>query len=908
MLRRSSTILAVLSAVLASCLASVVAHGQRGSVRPSRLRTRWTASVTAQNALPEYPRPQLVRPGWQNLNGAWRYAITPKDASPPTRYQGTILVPYPLESLLSGVQKPLAPDQSLWYRRTFSPAHTADRRTLLHFGAVDYETTVYVNGKEVGGHTGGYQRFTIDITPAIRPGVNELVVKVNDPTDDGPDPHGKQTLHPEGILYTPSSGIWQTVWIESVPETSIETLTMTPDLDRSDLDVRVGLRGPSDGYTVEAIARTGPTIVARQVINGPTALHIDHPHRWSPDDPFLYDLELRALRNGKVVDDVRSYFGMRKIEVRKDSTGTDRIFLNGRYTYNLGVLDQGFWPDGLYTAPTDAALAFDIRAIKAMGFNTIRKHIKIEPDRWYYYCDRLGLLVWQDMVPPANATPDARGEFEREVAANLAQLHNHPSITTWVLFNEGWGAYDEERLARWVKQVDPSRLLDPQSGTFQDEPMREWVRHLAGAKLWQYVYGDPSADQQALEDRSASNWTGGDIADFHHYPDPVAPPVVPGLAGVAGEHGGVGVFVDGHTWTDLTGWGYIQVTPAQLIETYGRLRDQLVVLQGQGVSGSIYTQPYDVETEQNGLMTYDRAIIKMPVARVAQMNRALVPTAKNYAVATAGFSAQDVDVTPQVRRYAELVAEYTKGRRDLPFLRHLTLLAVRQKDQVRATDFGNAYIDRSPRPYTRDMWAFIQAVTRTSRDRGFELFRAHANTADSVLGPNVAEVKVRDVIGREEIDPVLADTTRAPDWSALETAVSKKYGPLGAEKVDGAAMFRSLVHEDWASFGTYYARYYRTAAERSEYPINPVSYAVLRHLSDPEVLAVAISAEHANIGRTSTVAADPTELDTYAGLLYKAGQRSAAVEWEEKAAQVANGLDREITDDLAAMKAGRPTW
>ena len=303
------------------------------------------------------------------------------------------------------------PDQVLWYRRTITlnPGKEGNR-TLLHFGAVDYQATVYMNGGEVAAHTGGYQSFTLDITDKLKPGDNELVVKVYDPTDDGPNPHGKQTLHPEGIMYTPTSGIWQTVWLETVPPTYIESLILTPDVDQSQLHLQLNLKGKEEGYTVEAMVKSGSTIIARQAVNGTSALPISHPRLWSPDDPFLYDLQVRILKDGKVVDEVTSYFGLRKIEVKKDAAGIERIFLNNQYTYNLGVLDQGFWPDGIYTAPSDAALQFDIEAIKAMGFNTIRKHVKVEPDRWYYYCDKLGMLVWQDMVPPANSNSgSARG-------------------------------------------------------------------------------------------------------------------------------------------------------------------------------------------------------------------------------------------------------------------------------------------------------------------------------------------------------------------------------------------------------------------------------------------------------------------------------------------------------------------
>ena len=327
------------------------------------------------------------------------------------------MVPYPLESALSGVQKSLQPDQLLWYRRSIEKSEgKSGDRTLLNFGAVDWQATVFVNGQELRSHQGGYESFSLDITEALKPGSNDLVVKVVDPTDQGPNPHGKQTLNPGGIMYTPSSGIWQTVWLETVPQTSIESLVLTPDVDRSELNIQVHLKGPDAGYSIEAIAKDGSKIVSKEKFVGPSSLHIDHPRLWSPEDPFLYDLQVRLLRHGKIVDEVKSYFGMRKIEIKKkDDKGIERIFLNNVYTYNLGTLDQGFWPESLYTAPTDDALKFDIQAIKAMGFNTIRKHIKVEPARWYYYCDQLGMMVWQDMVNPGNDTPDGKsGIRERE--------------------------------------------------------------------------------------------------------------------------------------------------------------------------------------------------------------------------------------------------------------------------------------------------------------------------------------------------------------------------------------------------------------------------------------------------------------------------------------------------------------
>lgn len=900
----------VLSLGLGLALCAMTAMGQEWSMKPTQIPTRWAAAVNPAQALPEYPRPQLVRAQWQNLNGVWRYAITPKEALPPERYDGAILVPYPLESALSGVQKPLKPDQALWYQRTLTIAPgKKGERTLLHFGAVDFEATVYVNGQEAGSHSGGYQSFTLDITDKVKAGDNELTVKVFDPTDTGPNPHGKQSSRPQGIVYTASSGIWQTVWLETVPAVYIDGLKLTPDVDRNRVLLQVSVQGKLDGLTVEAVAKSGAAIVAQQPVKGPTALTIANPRLWSPDDPFLYDLEVRLLKKGKPVDQVQSYFGLRKIELKKDAAGIERIFLNGRYTYNLGVLDQGFWPDGLHTAPTDAALKFDIQAVKAMGFNTIRKHVKIEPERWYYHCDTLGVLVWQDMVPPSDGTEQAKAQFEKETKQNLAQLHNHPSITTWVLFNEGWGAYDQERLARWMKDQDPSRLLNGLSGGFDTLRFSQWKRHLEPAKLYKALTGDPNLEEvQALQHDSAGGGDAGDMIDLHHYPDPRIPAAQPGKIRVLGEYGGVGVRIDGHTWNDLvSGWGYVEVTPDKLARTYADMMDQLKALEAQGLSASIYTQPYDVEGEQNGLMTYDRAITKIPVTELAKLNGKLIPKTANTAAVTEGFTVADVDLTPQPLKYAALFSEYRKAQQDLPFLRQFALMAIREKDQVRATDAANEYIERSPRPYSADTWAFIAAVTRSSKDVGFNLLRTQTRQANEALGENAAERKLMEIIGREEIDPILANKAKAPKWPAIEKAVIAKYGPLGAEKVYGAEMVYYLGKQDWPNFGKYYALHFNTAMQRSEYLYDDsLAYRVFKHVADRNALEIAAKSVKFDIDKPS--ADDPVQMDTYAGLLYKAGRKEEALQWQERAVKLADGHDQELIENLRKMKGGEITW
>lgn len=881
-------------------------------MQPVEIKTRWAASVHPDNPLPEYPRPQLVRKGWRNLNGAWSYAITSLGVTKPSHYDGVILVPYPLESALSGVQRALRPDQLLWYRRVISMG-TGNRgkKILLHFGAVDYRATVYVNDREIGTHSGGYQNFTFDITDALKAGTNNLVVKVFDPTDNGPNPHGKQTLRPEGILYTATSGIWQTVWLEVVPQTYIDSVSTTPDLDHSQVLVQAHVDGLDKDYSLQATVKGGNAVVVSQTLDGMTTLRIGNPRTWSPDDPFLYDIDVRLLRHGKVLDEVKSYFGLRKIEMKKDKLGKERIFLNGRYTYNLGVLDQGFWPDGLYTAPTDDALKFDIQAAKAMGFNTIRKHVKVEPQRWYYYCDKLGMLVWQDMVPPARATAEAHTEFEQEIGDTLTQLRNHPSVIMWVLFNEGWGAYDQERLARWIKAVDPSRLLNAHSGA-NLQHVSEWERHLDPPTLSRLMSGDSAPLIDEMKKGGAvdpQSWSGGDLMDIHVYPDPVFPAVESDQVRAIGEHGGLGVPIEGHTWTVLAGWGYESVTLDQMAKAYADMVGKLQSLEEQGLSASIYTQPYDVEREQNGLMSYDRAVIKIPLVTLKTINSRIVPTAHNYTAATKGFSVENVDRTPEAQRYATLLEDYKEGNRSVSLLKRLSALAIKQGDQGRASAVESEFIARTPWPYSKDVWAFILEVTRTSHDKGFEILRTRADQADAVLGENAAELAIRNVIGREEIAPYTSDHDHEPNWASIEKNTIGRYGVLGAEKVYGAEMIQYLDKKDWVNFGKYYMLYFETASGRSEYPIPTLSYELLTHVTDRKVLETATRVCGSMLNwRDLRGENNPTDVDTYANLLYKTGRHREALEWEEKAVGLSQGRDKEIVDHLAKMRAGQPTW
>jgi beta-galactosidase/beta-glucuronidase len=566
------------------------------------LTTPWTDKVSPAHALPEYPRPQMTRPKWTNLNGLWDYAITANGAARPAQFEGAILVPYPVESALSGVKRALKPDQRLWYHRALQVAPAKNTRLLLHFGAVDWHAEVFVNGNSVGTHEGGYDPFTFDITSAVDPArkTQDLVVSVTDPTDTGLQPRGKQVLDPTGIWYTAVSGIWQTVWLEPVPAAYIRDLVLTPDLDGKKLRVTVDATAPA-GFT--AIARLRGRIVGRIAANtgAESSIEIDRVEPWSPDSPTLYDLEVH-LTSG---DTVKSYFGMRKVEVRKDSAGVNRIFLNNAPKFLIGPLDQGWWPDGLYTAPTDEALRSDIDTLKKLGFNMARKHVKVEPARWYYWCDKLGFLVWQDlpsaMLRGGNPNPtsvrrngpddakfpaEAASSFRRELEAMVRQLHNAPSIIVWVPFNEGWGQHDTNEILRWVKSLDPSRLVDGPSG-------------------W--------------EDRGF-----GDLKDKHDYPGPSMFPVMPDRISVLGEFGGLGLPLEGHLWWNKRNWGYRTFEDrAKLQAGYEALIEKLAPLVKEGLAAAIYTQTTDVEGEVNGLMTYDRKVVKFDAARLAELHRKL---------------------------------------------------------------------------------------------------------------------------------------------------------------------------------------------------------------------------------------------------------------------------------------------
>lgn len=562
----------------------------------STLLTRWAAEVTPDNVHQEYPRPQMVRKAWQNLNGRWDYSILPLNAEQPFEWQGKILVPFPVESALSGVSKSVSDTQTLWYHREFNvPVKRADQRWLLHFGAVDFEATIWVNEMEVATHRGGYDQFSIDISSALNEGESQtIVIRVWDPTSSGTQPRGKQVNDPGGIWYNAVTGIWQTVWLESVPQTYIRSIKITPDLDNSSVDISANLNSENADYSLEVRAKSGWRTIAKGTGKN-VRLNIKDPELWTPDSPYLYDLDIRLRNaNGKRVDRVQSYFGMRKIHLAKDDRGFNMFMLNNEPMFQLGPLDQGWWPDGLYTAPSDDALRYDIEVTKLLGYNMARKHVKVEPDRWYYWCDKLGLLVWQDMPsgeryiggddPDIERSQESGDQFKLELKNMIQAFYNHPSIILWVPYNEGWGQWATAEIVEYIRDLDPTRLIINASG---------WA------------------------DRGV-----GDAHDIHSYPGPAMPDLEEDRAAVLGEFGGLGLPIQGHLWRDDQNWGYRNLDAVdELTADYASLLIKLEKHKAQGLAAAVYTQTTDVESEVNGLMTYDRAIIKMDPKDVSRVNQ-----------------------------------------------------------------------------------------------------------------------------------------------------------------------------------------------------------------------------------------------------------------------------------------------
>ena len=570
----------------------------------NKIKTSWGEQLDPKNVLPEYPRPIMERNDWKNLNGPWKYAITKKGDPTPAAYQGDILVPFAVESSLSGVGKMINEKEELWYQRTFDvPSAWRGKQILLHFGAVDWKAEVWVNDVKVGEHTGGFTPFYFDITSVLNKGNNDLVVKVWDPSDRGEQPRGKQIANPHGIWYTPVTGIWQTVWLEPVATQYITNLKTTPDIDNNSVKVEVAANTTS-ADKVEVKVFDGKNLVAKgAALNGvPVELAMPaNAKLWSPDSPFLYNMEVTLYKDGKAIDQVKSYTAMRKFSIRKGQNGITRLQLNNKDYFQFGPLDQGWWPDGLYTAPTDEALVYDLKKTKDFGYNMVRKHVKVEPARWYTHCDQLGLIVWQDM-PNGGPSPQwqARNYFNgTEVIRSAASeanyrkewkeiidcLYSYPSIAVWVPFNEAWGQFKTPEIVAWTKEYDPSRLVNPASG--------------------------------------GNHYTCGDILDLHHYPGPNMFLYDPRRATVLGEYGGIGLVVEGNTWVnDKKNWGYVKFnTSDEVTNEYIKYGKHLLELIRKGFSAAVYTQTTDVEGEINGLMTYDRKVIKMNEAKVREINQ-----------------------------------------------------------------------------------------------------------------------------------------------------------------------------------------------------------------------------------------------------------------------------------------------
>lgn len=611
--------------IFLAAVAAASCNSQEWSPAGDHIRTLWAAEVSPANAHPEYPRPQMIRKDWKSLNGLWDYAITEADAEKPSEPDGKILVPFCVESSLSGVGRTVGADSALWYRRTFKVPSAWKKHVLLHFDAVDWKTEVWLNGKPLGIHTGGYTAFSFDISDFLVKGKQELVVKVLDGTDNDEQPRGKQVSEPRSIWYTPVTGIWQSVWIEPVADAYITDYNCLSDIDAGTITVYPQIYGETDeicvtlkeggeGWNIEKEKAGAEVAKAVAVPGEAVVLSVPDANLWSPEHPYLYALEITLSYGGKVLDSVDGYTAMRSCTEVIDTEGHKRLGLNGKPYFQFGPLDQGWWPDGLYTAPTDEALAFDIVKTRDWGFNLIRKHIKVEPARWYWHCDRLGMLVWQDMpsiagnisVPKEDPNKQwgqwgydtgwdyplsdtAKANYYKEWGEIIAQLKKYPCIVVWVPFNEGWAQFDTENAVDFTRAQDPSRLINSASG--------------GNSRLC------------------------GDILDGHNYPRPIMKFRSEGKQiDVLGEYGGIGYAVDGHLWQADKNWGYRGLcnNGEEVLDKYRHYAlDEFIPEIKSGVSAGIYTQTTDVEIEVNGIMTYDRKVVKMDENKLREINLAV---------------------------------------------------------------------------------------------------------------------------------------------------------------------------------------------------------------------------------------------------------------------------------------------
>ena len=622
-----------------ACL-GLASFAQQWTPVGENIKTQWAETIDPNNPHPEYPRPQMVRANWMNLNGMWNYAIT-EAAAETFQPEGKILVPFAVESSLSGVGRRLEPQQALWYEREFTvPKQWKGKNVMLNFGAVDWHSQVFVNGALVGEHKGGYDPFSFDVTPYLKKsGKQSLKIKVLDATDNSLQPRGKQCIINKGIWYTPVSGIWQTVWLEAVAPSYVENYYVVSDVDNATMTfevaaktvegdvVKVAVLEGAEGYSAE---KPSQKIIAEAVVaDGKAVVSIPEMKTWSPASPYLYGVKVTVERNGKVVDSVDGYTAMRKISVVKDCSlnAYKRMAINNEALFQFGPLDQGWWPDGLYTAPTDEALEWDIIKTKELGFNMIRKHIKVEPARWYYYCDLHGILVWQDMPCIADHSKkqmpardkdiqevglnkwsrdsffggtdcpvpqEWKDNYYREWANIINAFKNFQSIVVWVPFNESWGQFDTPDVIRFTRALDPTRLINPASGGNFD--------------LSEGIFGL------------------GDILDVHHYPHPAMNAFESKVVNVLGEYGGIGLPVEGHTWQIDRKWGYggTKKDSEEVMTIYENFLEMLKTFVQTGCAAAVYTQTTDVEGEVNGLITYDRKVIKVDIPRIAAGNKSVI--------------------------------------------------------------------------------------------------------------------------------------------------------------------------------------------------------------------------------------------------------------------------------------------
>ena len=725
--------------VIISFTLNVFAQGKM----ESKIQTQWAKKINKENVWAEYPRPQLEREEWMNLNGLWDYSIVKKDESVPENFDGKILVPFCVESSLSGVERNVLPDDQVWYSRSFVlPENWDGKNILLHFDAVDWETKIWINDKEVGSHKGGSDPFTFNITPFLnKNGKQELKVSVWDPTDTGMQARGKQVLNPKGIWYTAVTGIWQTVWLEPVEKTYIKAVNPVADIDNDKVIIKNEVEAPNGKTKLHIKVISDGKVIADKTssVNKDVEIKIPRPKLWSPEDPFLYELKVSLEENGETIDEAQSYFAMRKISKEKDALGYERIFLNNEPRFQFGTLDQGWWPGGLLTPPSDEAMRYDMDMLKKMGFNMLRKHIKVEPSRYYYYADKIGLLIWQDMVTgfqtAENATqhikpkaekdwdrPDASAkQFEKEWKSIIDHLKFFPSIVTWVSFNEGWGQYDTERIVKWTQKYDPTRLVDGVSG---------WT------------------------DRGV-----GDMNDAHQYPGPGMEPAMqnPGRIIVLGEFGGLGLPVENHLWNPkMRNWGYRTYhSSKELKKQYAELIHNMAPMVNKGLSAAIYTQTTDVEGEVNGLITYDREKVKMDVNDIREINELMYQKPVKTVDILADSEAKPKKMFVSYEKPSVLDSRFKKGAKavngpqtvkkgeDVWLMKEFTLKDLPDNLQLRLYGVGDIKIYLNGKPV-------IEKFLRTKRH--YDEVNLSDYTSSLKKGENTIIMEVNEVKNNADFD------------------------------------------------------------------------------------------------------------------------------------------------------------